>query len=342
MEYRVRRAFTLVELLVVVAIIALLSAIILPGLSRAREYAYFSRCKSNLKQIGIGFLLYAGNNRGCMPEIETRCPGPGRGGAHDNWTGKRIGVASLKKWLYYSPKDVQLVKKIYSNIKPGKKWDGTPSSVWPGYPREAGKYLPIEILWDPILKIRNWAYGSNNNYYAGTEKSRDEMSRLKGFYGYRFFVNSIGCYYYQSVNRKDPYHVLPAWNGTGPRADADEPFRPATKSRTMRSTNLPSAWLGVGHTPIVGVPQSCYDGAMKYRRNVGHFGATHTIAGIFKFNVLHIDGHVGDTIWAMPDLAGDWLFGGYWSYPYGWKHCDNRDYGIEKLPDFDERWDDNT
>ncbi len=65
-KQRCRRiaAFTLIELLVVVAIVAILIALLMPALSRAREHARRVVCMSNIRQIAVAVLEYAGDHDG--------------------------------------------------------------------------------------------------------------------------------------------------------------------------------------------------------------------------------------------------------------------------------------
>jgi prepilin-type processing-associated H-X9-DG protein/prepilin-type N-terminal cleavage/methylation domain-containing protein len=59
-----KRAFTLVELLVVIGIIATLIAILLPALGKARDQARSLQCLSNLRQMSVAFTMYTNNNKG--------------------------------------------------------------------------------------------------------------------------------------------------------------------------------------------------------------------------------------------------------------------------------------
>ena len=67
LSYLKRERFTLIELLIVIAIIAILAGMLLPSLSKAKERGYGLQCVSNIKQLGSVYLMYGTDNRDILP-----------------------------------------------------------------------------------------------------------------------------------------------------------------------------------------------------------------------------------------------------------------------------------
>jgi prepilin-type N-terminal cleavage/methylation domain-containing protein/prepilin-type processing-associated H-X9-DG protein len=78
-----QKAFTLIELLVVIAIIAILASILFPVFARARENARRASCMSNLKQIGLGVMMYVQDYDDTYPSADRYVSGSS--GAQTFW-----------------------------------------------------------------------------------------------------------------------------------------------------------------------------------------------------------------------------------------------------------------
>ena len=93
-----QREFTLIELLIVIAIIAILAAMLLPALNKARERAKAINCASNLKQLSQTMLLYVDDNSGRFP-IGNSTTGV------NMWSQELVNDYKISKFLFFCPSD---------------------------------------------------------------------------------------------------------------------------------------------------------------------------------------------------------------------------------------------
>jgi prepilin-type N-terminal cleavage/methylation domain-containing protein len=132
-----RRAFTLIEMLVVVAIIAILAAMLIPAISRAKEGGRAARCASNLRQLQIATMNYSTDKGGLPPALSTCSQGYNEDGS-SSWVHNAGWVA----WQNYSNGQTSASQFTGQYAWNGSSALGTISNgcLWP-YLKEKDVYL---------------------------------------------------------------------------------------------------------------------------------------------------------------------------------------------------------
>jgi prepilin-type N-terminal cleavage/methylation domain-containing protein len=105
-----KKAFTLIELLVVIAIIAILAAMLLPALAAAKRKAQKINCVNNLKEVGIAFRIWEGDNGDKYPmQVNASAGGAANFCSHGNTTAGTLGQGAPIAATPYAPGMVFLV-----------------------------------------------------------------------------------------------------------------------------------------------------------------------------------------------------------------------------------------
>jgi prepilin-type processing-associated H-X9-DG protein/prepilin-type N-terminal cleavage/methylation domain-containing protein len=165
-----RRSFTLIELLVVVAIIALLAALLLPALKNAKEKGKQAVCMNNLRQIHLGFSLYATDWDDFIPPVGNQNAG---NGPWFSYLGRAGYLGSPEPWPTWSFSQRWKVMRCPAEGRPGQSPVQTPyyeyisgASALPPNPA-GGLGGSYSMNW--YVSHYNYAYGFRKGFFAGPD-----------------------------------------------------------------------------------------------------------------------------------------------------------------------------
>jgi prepilin-type N-terminal cleavage/methylation domain-containing protein/prepilin-type processing-associated H-X9-DG protein len=265
-----RRAFTLVELLVVIGIIALLISILLPALNKARRSAATVQCASNMKQIAMGMLMYINANKGSMMPAQIKAGGDIYG---DGW------------WW-----STELVRQKYVTA-PNSFGDGTRklprTSVFrcpEGNDEEANKGGAGDYPTD--LRNNSWNIGNET-------EAKAEKFGVVSWYLPNSRNNSSTTGVYPGGAKATPFVYFSAITGGQPSTDLNDP----KWSRKLSMIRKPSEFVMLveaADTNWVDQTQGKDAAANIYLKRLGARHGKKTADGLNAFtNFAFFDGHVG-------------------------------------------------
>lgn len=136
------RAFTLVELLAVIAIISMLALLLVPASSRMQASTMKAKCASNMRQISAALFAYAGDNNGCLPPVA------------DPWGTPNSPLWVSRIWEYagYDSANLQGKKSFNSS-------GSEPKNIF-HCPANARQFIPVPTLIQPV-NTAYFSYGLN-------------------------------------------------------------------------------------------------------------------------------------------------------------------------------------